>query len=269
MSAMMRTVMSFPKLALPRLAGPSRLPMRPLHQQQFRSLLPFSSHSLASHRPQPLLAPSLVLHHSRSFPLTSRPTSIVTRPASTTTRPSPSTIPNSHAPPPNPEPEPEPEPTSAYARFKRLSKKYGWYAVGVYLALTAVDLSLTFAVVHAFGAERIEPLFKGVMHQYRVLRYGEPEAIRIEEESRKEAEVKEAEEKAELEKLSPEERKKKQASLWGSRTFWAELVLAYTIHKTLLLPVRAGLTVAWTPPLVKWLTRRGWVGKVSTNMIAQ
>jgi hypothetical protein len=41
--------------------------------------------------------------------------------------------------------------------------------------------------------------------------------------------------------------------------------LAYTIHKTLFLPVRVGLTAAWTPKLVKWLTLRGWIGKVSLS----
>ena len=159
--------------------------------------------------------------------------------------------------------EPEPEPTSAYGRFKQLSKKYGWYAVGVYLALSVVDYSLTLAVVHAVGLERVEPPFRYVLHEYRKIRYGEEEALKIEEERRKAEKAKEANEKAESEKLSPDERKKKESSVLGSRTFWAEAALAYAIHKTLILPVRAGLTVAITPKLVKWMAARGWVGKVS------
>ena len=62
--------------------------------------------------------------------------------------------------------------------------------------------------------------------------------------------------------------KKKNKGYWGSRTFWAEVVLAYGIHKTLLLPLRAGLTAAWTPKMVNWLTKNGWIGKVSGDGLA-
>ena len=129
--------------------------------------------------------------------------------------------------------------------------------------MSAVDYSLTLAVVHAVGLERVEPPFRYVMHEYRKVRYGEEEALKIEEDNRKEEALKVANEKAALEKLSPEERKKKESSVLGSRTFWAEAALAYAIHKTLLLPLRAGLTVAVTPKLVSWMAARGWVGKVS------
>lgn len=37
----------------------------------------------------------------------------------------------------------------------------------------------------------------------------------------------------------------------GSSSLWATAVLAYGIHKTLLLPVRLGLTAAATPAIVK------------------
>jgi N-terminal acetyltransferase 2 len=46
----------------------------------------------------------------------------------------------------------------------------------------------------------------------------------------------------------------------GSEGLYAMIVLAYTVHKTLFLPVRIGLTAAFTPKLVGWLGRRGWVG---------
>ena len=36
------------------------------------------------------------------------------------------------------------------------------------------------------------------------------------------------------------------------------LVLTSTIHKTLFLPVRIGLTAAFMPCLVAWLSRKGW-----------
>ncbi len=67
-----------------------------------------------------------------------------------------------------------------------------------------------------------------------------------------------------------EKRVKRRGGLggFGSRAMWAEVALAYAIHKTALLPLRAGLTVAWTPRLVGWLTRRGWVGKVSSGVVS-
>lgn len=43
----------------------------------------------------------------------------------------------------------------------------------------------------------------------------------------------------------------------GSSTLWAEAVLAYTIHKTLLLPFRVMGTGALTPSFVVSSTRRG------------
>ena len=157
-----------------------------------------------------------------------------------------------------PEPESDgPPPKSAYARFKLLTKKYGWYALGMYTALSSVDFSLSFLLVHALGVERISPLFESGMYQYRRIRFGAEEAARLGAEAREKARA--DKEHAEREVAEG----KKAGGYWGSRTFWAELVLAYGIHKTALLPFRAGLTVAWTPKVVGWLTARGWIGKVS------
>lgn len=41
-------------------------------------------------------------------------------------------------------------------------------------------------------------------------------------------------------------------------TLWTEAVLAYTIHKTLLLPFRVGVTAAITPSFVKYMVKLGW-----------
>lgn len=40
-------------------------------------------------------------------------------------------------------------------RLKRLSKDYGWSALGVYLALTALDLPFCFLAVRSLGTDRI------------------------------------------------------------------------------------------------------------------
>jgi hypothetical protein len=206
---------------------------------------------------------------------TSRPATAVT--AATSTTPSHSSPPAQSNPSPahpskNQPPEHEadsdepssdgqggsPPPKSAYARFKLLTKKYGWYALGMYTLLSTVDFSLTYLTVHALGVERIEPLWTAGLYRFRVLRHGVEEADRLQaetERSRIEDKRREAEERKEG---------KKSGGYWGSRAFWAEVVLAYGIHKTALLPFRAGLTVAWTPKVVNWLASRGWIGKVST-----
>ncbi len=49
-----------------------------------------------------------------------------------------------------------------------------------------------------------------------------------------------------------------QASSGGQEGFYAMLVLAYTVHKTLFMPIRLGLTAAFTPKIVGWLSARGW-----------
>jgi len=54
----------------------------------------------------------------------------------------------------------------------------------------------------------------------------------------------------------------------GHEGFYAMLIVAYTIHKTLFFPVRVGLTAVLTPKLVGWLTRRGWVRRAGTMRAA-
>ncbi len=144
---------------------------------------------------------------------------------------------------------------SAGQKLKDLIKKYGRHALGVYLALSLVDFSLCFALVHLVGAERIAPVTDWVKEQYHEVRYGAEEATRM----RAVDEQERAEDAAEERRAA---RQGKNSGGFGSAVFWTEFALAYSIHKIGLLPVRAGLTVAWTPKLVAWLTRRGWIGKV-------
>ncbi|KAK8850751.1 hypothetical protein IAR55_004671 [Kwoniella newhampshirensis] len=216
-----------------------------------------------------LATPSL-LASSRLFTTSTRnysPTSSASARSASPTQSNPNSSSSSNSRPetntesdPDPEPELEPEPApnaSAYTRFKALSKKYGWWAVGVYLLLSSIDFSLTFLLVHSLGAERIEPVFDSGKHLYRVQRYGEEEADRLRAEDEKTREEERNQERLEG---GGNKQKKSGGGIMG-KTFWAEVVLAYTIHKTALLPLRAGLTVAWTPKLVGWLTKRGWVGK--------
>lgn len=165
---------------------------------------------------------------------------------------------------PEPDDDEPPAGGSAYARFKALSKKYGWWALGMYTFLSSIDFTLSFILVHAAGAERIEPYIHSALQTYRRIRHGAEEAARLEQEQKDKAAAEDREEKDKLAAMTPEERAKykKAGQGWGSKTLWAEIALAYAIHKTLLLPIRAGLTVAVTPKFVKWMAARGWVGKV-------
>jgi hypothetical protein len=48
-----------------------------------------------------------------------------------------------------------PEKESLSQRLKKLSREYGWSALGVYLALSALDFPFCFAAVRLLGVERI------------------------------------------------------------------------------------------------------------------
>lgn len=112
------------------------------------------------------------------------------------------------------------------------------------MAASAVDLSLTFAAVHLLGADHI----KGLEGRVRAKLGMEP---------RKEEEDNSASDPAASTK-APGQSKGRIASSVSDGNFWTEAVLAYTIHKTLLLPLRVAFTAAVTPSFVKWLVKIGW-----------
>jgi hypothetical protein len=135
----------------------------------------------------------------------------------------------------------------------------------MYTFLSAIDFSLCFFAVHTAGLERIEPYWDGAVRQYRVLRHGEAGADALEkEDERIKVEKAEQEERDRQAGVIKKDKDSKKASGLGSKALWAEIALAYAIHKTALLPFRAGVTVAVTPKFVNWLAARGWVGKVRT-----
>lgn len=47
------------------------------------------------------------------------------------------------------------EPNSLSGRLKKLSREYGWSAVGVYLGLTILDFPFCFLLVRTLGTDRI------------------------------------------------------------------------------------------------------------------
>ncbi|KAN0065824.1 DUF1279 superfamily [Thecaphora frezii] len=115
-------------------------------------------------------------------------------------------------------------------RLRYLTRRYGWWALGVYLAASTVDFALTFAAIHLLGAQHIRQL---EMRIRSAVGLGQRPASSDAEESNSDQEE-------------------------GSSAIWTEAVLAYTIHKTLLLPLRVAFTAAVTPSFVKWLVSMGW-----------
>ena len=145
-----------------------------------------------------------------------------------------------------------PQRPEAAERLKDLTKTYGSYAVLMYLALSAVDYSLSFAFVHAIGVVTLEPYVDHMTHAYLFLRYGSEEADRIQ--PGHEAQL-EADREGAAADVADERRtgKKKDVAWYNNKQRWAEAALTYAIHNILLLPVHAGLTVAWTLKVVNWL----------------
>lgn len=146
---------------------------------------------------------------------------------------------------------PKDEPTSSLTlsqRLKHLIKSYGWYAIGVYFLLSALDFGVAFAGINLIGAEQVSRVVGTVKESVSAMvhsRPPEPGREQMDDAPREGAAVK-----------------------GGQEGLYAMLVLAYTVHKTLFLPVRVGLTAAFTPRLVGWLTRRGWVGKSGAKRAA-
>ncbi|OLL22774.1 hypothetical protein NEOLI_004588 [Neolecta irregularis DAH-3] len=122
----------------------------------------------------------------------------------------------------------KPAPQGFRARLKHLSDNYGWSAVGVYVALSVVDLSALFIAVRMMGADTIghyESLVLGKLED--TFGYPTSKSNHGTNNSTKSASV------------------------------WTELALAYGIHK-LLIVFRVPLAAAVTPPLVKFLRRKGY-----------
>jgi N-terminal acetyltransferase 2 len=132
-------------------------------------------------------------------------------------------------------------------RLKQLIKSYGWYALGVYLLLSALDFGVAFVGVNLLGAEYVSRVTASAksMVTNLISKPAEPGLDEIESTN------------------NP------QSTTGGNEGLYAMLLLAYTIHKTLFVPVRIGLTAAFTPRLVAWLTRKGWAGGAGTKRAAQ
>ncbi|KAL6856477.1 hypothetical protein J3F83DRAFT_752677 [Trichoderma novae-zelandiae] len=156
------------------------------------------------------------------------------------------------------------ESLSLSGRFKKLSREYGWSAVGVYFALSVLDFPFCFLLVRIVGTDRI-----GQVEHYVVSAAAKfiPESIRTRWHEWRQSLKKEEEHHLGSNEISDkvemvgwgvekaQERNKEEASLA------TQLALAYAIHKSFIF-VRVPLTAAVTPKVVKVLRGWGWnIGK--------
>ncbi|KAI8342221.1 hypothetical protein BD560DRAFT_412020 [Blakeslea trispora] len=121
------------------------------------------------------------------------------------------------------------------SKLKELTKKYGAVGVLVYLGVGCVDLGITFGVIQLAGLDKVKAIEKGVMDVV----YSTGEKIGYKPKGREETEIVD----------QPTDTPPSIASVF---------LLAYGIHKTLLLPVRLTITAAITPAVVRKLHQLGW-----------
>ncbi|CRL19008.1 unnamed protein product [Penicillium camemberti] len=136
------------------------------------------------------------------------------------------------------------EKASLSQRLKKLSREYGWAALGVYLGLSALDFPFCFAAVRLLGVERIgyyEHVVIGFVKDKLKTVWPQTQSPETEDGQGQLAQA--------------EERNQEEASIW------TQLVFAYAIHKSFIF-IRVPLTAAVTPKVVKILRRWGWdIGK--------
>jgi hypothetical protein len=149
-------------------------------------------------------------------------------------------------------------------RLKALFRKHGWSALVIYLLLSLLDFGLTFVFIYAVGADKVRAAEDWVLDTLGWRRKdGEPGKIKkaVDEwkeqhpRAAKKAEavtphipapsdmIKESEQKATPSSTEAGAVVSEPKSSYSAIASTA--VLAYAIHKTLLLPVRVGVTVSW------------------------
>lgn len=183
-------------------------------------------------------------------------------------------------------PPPPTPPPSLSQRLKALSKEYGYSALGVYLALSALDFPFCFLAVRHLGAERVgrwedtavafaKPYWTGLRH---AVGFPPPPPSLDKKPARDEHEHdgtravdKDAEKSASTSYLPiypPSTPHPNRAIaeyvvllLLFAAGVWTELALAYAVHKSFIF-IRVPLTAAVTPKVVKVLRGWGWdIGK--------
>jgi hypothetical protein len=136
-------------------------------------------------------------------------------------------------------------------KIKQLIKQYGYTGVAVYLGISTLDLAATFIIVKAAGMEKIEKAQDYVLEHYGPLVGYKPKPHHAHAHPEVDA--------VDLDKVDDEQ----VGAIYNKASgLWSVFVIAYGIHK-LLVPLRVVATSMITPPLVKWLVRKGWIKEVA------
>ena len=158
--------------------------------------------------------------------------------------------------------------------MKKLSREYGWSALGVYLALSALDFPFCYLLVRTLGTDRIGEWEHAIVSHVAPLIpqsvkngwYSTKAWIRRQElKWTGDDDVSDAVDMAswdltEAGQAEKAEREKNKVASLGT-----QLALAYAIHKSFIF-IRVPLTAAVTPKVVKVLRGWGWdIGKRTTK----
>ncbi|KAI8450132.1 hypothetical protein BY996DRAFT_7408307 [Phakopsora pachyrhizi] len=143
--------------------------------------------------------------------------------------------------------EEEIKPAGLFGKVRQLSKLYGSAALVIYGVLSAFDFGLSFLMIYLIGTDHVRTAEDYVIEKLNLKRInpiGSSDRVNRENGS-----------------IDQEQKPVGDGEI-DNNMIWTTAILAYTIHKTVLLPVRVGLTAWITPPIVRALRRRGWkIGK--------
>ncbi|KIX04702.1 uncharacterized protein Z518_05572 [Rhinocladiella mackenziei CBS 650.93] len=236
---------------------------RPSLRQAFRQL----QRSQTAFRTRPLQTASLTRSIRTRQPTTNSLTQAFRRRAPNGRRY------NSSAPAAAPE-----EKLSVSQRLKRLSKEYGWTAVGVYFALSALDFPFCFLAVKLLGTDRIGHWEHVILsHIKELLKWPLPKEAKEQVDGasgqlKDGPEIEEGATKRVLEE--PNEtyavqdhgyKEAEAANRGDNASIWTQLALAYAVHKSFIF-LRVPLTAAVLPKVVKTLRSWGWnIGRTSSK----
>lgn len=162
------------------------------------------------------------------------------------------------------------EPQGLSARLKKLSREYGWTAVGVYLALSVLDFPFCFLLVRIVGTDRIGEIEHWIVSNVKKII---PQSVQERWAAYRNA-LKENEqetfgnnsisEHAEMAGWGVEEA---QARNRAEASLGTQLALAYAIHKSFIF-IRVPLTAAILPKVVKVLRSWGYnIGKKKVKQV--
>ena len=166
------------------------------------------------------------------------------------------------------------EPLTLGQRMKKLSREYGWSAVGVYFMLSALDFPFCYLLVRTLGTDRIGEWEHAVVsHVAPIIPqsvkdswYGMKAFIRKQElKWTGDDDVSDAVDMASWDLTEAGQAEQQELSTGKVASLGTQLALAYAIHKSFIF-IRVPLTAAVTPKVVKVLRGWGWdIGKRTTK----